>query len=237
MYKGLIRRCKIMIAASIIFIVFIGLSMTVYPGGNLVDRSSVHYNFTLNYFSDLGQTFTHSGKQNTASDVLFIIAMGIAGLVLVYYSRIWRGIDIEVHERIVLGYISKIMLVVCGFCFIGMAFSPWDLYLENHILFFKTAMACMFGWTLIITILQARNDKLKVPFILNIIFLFLVGGYDYFLFTDNSFGSERNLEFNAVSQKVIMLFFMLNTMFQSIGINQFLRRADFRRSGKKNFYI
>ena len=72
MYKGLIRRCKITIAASIIFIVFIGLSMTVYPGGNLVDRSSVHYNFSLNYFSDLGQTFTHSGKQNTASDILFI---------------------------------------------------------------------------------------------------------------------------------------------------------------------
>jgi hypothetical protein len=237
MYKGLIRRCKIMIAASIIFIVFIGLSMTVYPGGNLVDRSSVHYNFFLNYFSDLGQTFTHSGKQNTASDVLFIIAMGIAGLVLVYFSRIWRGLDIEVHERIVLGFISKVLLVVCGFSFIGMAFSPWNLYLENHILFFKTAVACMFGWTLIISVLQARNEKLKVQLVLNVIFLLLVGVYDYLLFTDNSFGTERNLEFNAVAQKVIMLLFMVNIMFQSIGINQFLRRADFRRSGKKNFYI
>ena len=226
-----------MIAASIIFIVFIGLSMTVYPGGNLVDRSSVHYNFFLNYFSDLGQTFTHSGKQNTASDVLFIIAMGIAGLVLVYFSRIWRGLDIEVHERIVLGFISKVLLVVCGFSFIGMAFSPWNLYLENHILFFKTAVACMFGWTLIISVLQARNEKLKVQLVLNVIFLLLVGVYDYLLFTDNSFGTERNLEYNAVAQKVIMLLFMVNIMFQSIGINQFLRRADFRRSGKKNFYI
>ncbi len=226
-----------MIFTSALFIVLIGLSMTVYPGGNLVDRTSVHYNFTLNYFSDLGATSTHSGKQNTASDALFIIAMGICGLVMIYYSRIWRAMDIDIHERLFIGVISKVLLIVSGLCFIGMAFSPWNLYLENHILFFKTAMICIFGWTLMILILQMKNEKIKNLMILNAVFLVILGVYDYLLFTESDFGTIKNLEFNAVAQKLIMLLFIFNMMFQSIGIHGFLRRADFRRSGAKNFYI
>ncbi len=237
MYKGLILRCKIMIGASILFIVFIGISMTLYPGGNIVDRSSIHYNFSLNYFSDLGQTSTQSGKQNTASDVLFIIAMGISGLVLIYFSRIWRAMDIDIHERMFLGVISKIFLIICGLCFIGMAFTPWNLYFENHVLFFKTAMTCIFGWTLMTLILQMKNEKIKSLIILNSFLLIVIGAYDYVLLTGSDFGTNRNVEFNAVAQKIVMLLFIFNMMFQSIGIHGFLRRADFRRSGAKNFYI
>jgi hypothetical protein len=90
---------------------------------------------------------------------------------------------------------------------------------------------------MLIAILQAKNDKIRGLFILNIIFLFLLGIYDYTLFMDSDFGTDRKIEYHAVSQKVIMLLTMINMLFQSLGISHFLRRADFRRSGKKNFYI
>jgi hypothetical protein len=211
--------------------------MIFYPGGNLIDRTSIHYNFFLNFFSDLGSTFTHSGKQNTTSDIFFIIAMGMLGLVLIYFSRIWRGMDIDVHELTFFGILSKILMAVAGLCFIGMAFTPWNLNFENHVLLFKISMACILGWTLLILILQAKNEKIRTIFIINIVFAVLLGIYDFVLFTDNAFGTVRNIEFHAFSQKVIMLLFAANMILQSIGLLQFLRRADFRRSGPKNFYV
>ncbi len=237
MYKGLLRRCKIMIVSSVAFIVLIGLSMMLYPGGNIVDRTSVHYNFFLNFFSDLGSTFTPSGKQNTASDVLFLIAMGMFGLIMIYYSRIWRGIYIEVHELTTIGILSKISLIVSGLCFIGMAFSPWNLHFENHVILFKCAMLGYLIWTLLILVLQQKNEKIRSLFILNAFLLFVLGIYVYTLLSSDDFGTARNIEFHAFSQKVVFLLISLNLLIQSVGLLGFLRRADFRRSGMKNFYV
>ncbi|MCB0727716.1 MAG: hypothetical protein KDD00_09645, partial [Ignavibacteriae bacterium] len=79
MYKSLVRKCKILIVISILFIILTGLAMIAYPGGSLFDKASIHYNFSENFFSDLGATVTVSGKRNTISNILFISALGSLG--------------------------------------------------------------------------------------------------------------------------------------------------------------
>lgn len=226
-----------MIAASAFFIVLIGISMTLYPGGNLIDRTSIHFNFFLNFFSDLGSSLTQSGKQNTSSQVLFIIAMGMFGLVMIYYSRIWRAMDLEVHDYFLLGILSKILFAASGLCFIGMAFTPWNVKFEDHVLLYKISIICFLGWLLIIVFLQSRNEKIRSVFVLNSLIAVVVSLYVYFIFFDEAFGKLPNIEFHAITQKLVMILIPAGLLFQSIGIMHFLRRADFRRSSRKDFYV
>ncbi len=226
-----------MIAASAIFIVLIGISMTLYPGGNLIDRTSIHFNFFLNFFSDLGSSQTESGKQNTSSQVFFIIAMGMFGLVMIYYSRIWRGMDLEVHDYFLAGILSKILFAVSGLCFIGMAFTPWNVKFEVHVLLYKVSVMCFLGWLLIMVFLQRRNEKIRNVFVINSLVAVAFAFYVYYIFFDHAFGKAPNIEFHAITQKIIMLLIPAELLFQSVGIMHFLRRADFRRSSRKDFYV
>jgi len=83
-------------AATVVFLILTVAAMLLYPGGRVGERTSVGYAFFTNYFSDLGQTQTHSGASNTSSLVLFCMALvAIAfGLPLFFaaYSRMLGGL-------------------------------------------------------------------------------------------------------------------------------------------------
>ena len=105
MYKSLVRKCKILIATSILFFILTGIAMIAYPGGSLIDKASIHYNFFDNFFSDLGSTVTASGKKNTISNILFISALGSLGIALIYFSNIWRALAVDIHNFSIYGFL------------------------------------------------------------------------------------------------------------------------------------
>ena len=237
MQKSLIRRCKLLILASILFVILIGLAMLAYPGGSEHDRASVHYNFFENSISDLGATMTVSGKQNTVSNILFITAFGSLGIILIYFSKIWRAMDTDIHRLSAVGYLSKICLILSGLSFIGIAFSPLNKFYENHMLLLKSAFCFLLAWTLLMIILQAGNLKIRKLLVSNIIYALILSYYVYLLFYGSENGMDETNEFQAVSQKIILLVTMVNLIIQASGINRFLRIADFRKNGAKNFYV
>jgi len=237
MHKSLIRKCKLVILAAVLFIIFTGLAMIAYPGGSLYDRAAIHYNFYENFFSDLGATVTYSGKQNTLSHILFISALGSVGLALIYFSKIWRGVNTDSHKMFAAGIISKIFLIISGASFIGVAFTPWNLYFEKHVFFVKLAFGSLLGWTIMMIILEARNHKLRSLMIVNIIYVLMLGYYVYILFYGPKFGTLEGLEFQAVAQKIIVYATVINLAIQAWGIQSFMKRADFRKTGRQNFYV
>lgn len=237
MHKSLIRKCKLVIVAAILFVILTGLAMIAYPGGSLQDRGAVHYNFSENFFSDLGATVTHSGKQNTLSDILFISALGSIGLVLIYFSKIWRGVNTDSHEMVTFGIISKIFLVISGGGFIGVAFTPWNLYFDNHVFFLKLAFGSLLCWTIMMIIFEARNHKLRNVMIINSIYVLMLAYYVYLLFFGPKFGTAEVLGFQAVAQKIIIYSSIINLAIQAWGIMSFMKRADFRKAGMKSFYV
>lgn len=237
MYKSLIRRCKLLILTSVLFILLTGIAMFAYPGGTKLDINAVHYNFCKNFFSDLGATETISGKHNTVSNILFISALGSIGIVLIYFSGIWRAIDTDVHKSKFIGYLSEIFLVICGISFIGIGFTSWNKYFEFHIIFNKLAFGFLLLWTLIIIILQSRNIKIRKLLVINLFYLLLLVFYVFILLFYPKFGAEEGQEFQAVSQKIIFYVTVINFILQAAGIQRFLKTADFRRGGAKNFYL
>lgn len=237
MYKSLVRKCKILIATSVLFIILTGIAMIVYPGGSIIDKASIHYNFFENFFSDLGATITPSGKKNTISDILFISALGSLGIAMIYFSNIWRALSVDIHQMSFYGYLSKISLIVSGICFIGVAFTPWNIYLEYHIIFVKLAFGFLLSWTILLIILESTNPKIRHLMITNIIYVIFLIWYFYTLLTGPKLGTPEDLEYQAVAQKIIVYFSVINFAIQAKGIMHFLRIADFRRGGKKNFYV
>lgn len=211
--------------------------MLAFPGGSVNDRGSVHYNFFENSISDLGATMTISGKQNTISNILFITAFGSLGIILIYFSMIWRAMDTDVHKLSIVGYISKVCLIFSGLSFIGIAFSPVNIFYENHILLLKSAFCFLLAWTLLMIILQAGNQKIRKLLISNIIYALILGYYLYQLFYGADAVIKEINEYQAVSQKIILFVTIVNLIIQAAGINRFLRIADFRKSGAKNFYV
>ena len=128
-----------MILSSSIFVLLIGVAMLFFPGGNLVDKTSLHYNFFFNSLSDLGNSITITGKDNTGSKILYITAFGSLGLVMIYFSKIWWGMGTDVINMKVIGYVSKIFLIISGLGFIGIAFTPVSAFFEIHSLYFNNA--------------------------------------------------------------------------------------------------
>lgn len=237
MYKSLVRKCKILIITSILFIILTGIAMIVYPGGSLIDKATIHYNFFENFFSDLGATVTPSGKKNSISNILFISAFGSLGVAMIYFSNIWRAISVDIHKMSLFGYLSKISMIVSGICFTGMAFTPWNVYLEYHTILLKLAFGFLLSWTMLMIILESINPKIRHLMISNIIYMLFLIYYLYELFTGSKLGTPDDLVFQAAFQKLIVYFTVVNFIVQAKGIMHFLRIADFRRGGKKNFYV
>lgn len=237
MYKSLVRRCKLLILTSILFIILTFIGMFTYPGGTKKDITANHYNFSDNFFSDLGATETISGKQNTVSNIMFISALGSLGVVLIYFSRIWRAVDTDVHKLKLTGYISQLLLVICGISFIGMGFTPVNKYSITHVIFVKLAFGSLFFWTLLIIILQSRNIKIRNFLVFNLFYFLLLSTYIYYLFFGPKFGADEGHEFQAVTQNIIVYVTVINFILQAAGIQRFLKTADFRKSGVKNFYL
>lgn len=222
---------------SVIFVILTGLSMFFYPGGTKFDRTAMHYNFLYNFFSDLGATTTYSGKLNTISNILFTTALGGTGIVLIYFSKIWRAVSTDSHEFRLIGFLSKFFLIVCGISFVGIAFTPWNKFFDYHNIFMKIAFSCMFGWSILITILELRNPKMHRVAVANIFYNIILMIYLYMLFFIYDFGMEEGIEFQAVAQKIIIYFSVVILFIQALSIKNFLRSADFRKSGIKNFYV
>ena len=72
----------------IIFIFLNIIAMILYPGGTLHNPETNKYIFTENFFSDLGITISHSGKNNFISCILFNVSLIICGItfIMMFYK-------------------------------------------------------------------------------------------------------------------------------------------------------
>lgn len=218
--------------AVISFIAMVVIGMKLYPGGiyHMVSSSGqsmcpgescTHpnhltsgYMFSKNFLSDLGRTFSHSKENNFHSSLLFNMSLTLAGtiyiLFYIYLVKLFKS-----------NIISKLgsLFGICGaVCFIGVAFTPADLFLQPHIFFnlwiFRFFLLSMFLYSWLIFKDKDIDNKYligNIVFILSLIFYILV----------LTFGptprDPGGLEFQAISQKFIMFNFFISIIIQSVG--------------------
>jgi hypothetical protein len=130
---GAARWYAFVIAACAAFFVLTIAAMLIYPGGRLGDPQSEGYAFFRNFFSDLGQTHTHSGQPNTLSLALFCcalaaVAAGMAAFFITFTTLFARA----ARFALTAARLAALAGSASAICFLGVAATPWNIALQAH---------------------------------------------------------------------------------------------------------
>lgn len=106
--------------------------MLVYPGGTVIDGTLEKHYFLKNYFSDLGRINALNGEFNLSSRVLFIIALILVALVILFYFVTILPLFNEKSNTRWLSILGTIGGVFCAIAYIGIAIVPLDLNSVAH---------------------------------------------------------------------------------------------------------
>ena len=159
------------------FVILTFIAMLFYTGGTLVDPSAPGYSFWANWFSDLGRTKAHSGKDNTISCVIFIITMSVRGISLIIFAIAFPYFFRDNSTEKILSNLGSFFNIISGILLIGSAFTPWDIYFLAHFFF-----GWMRGWTGLIALIlyiivifhnSKYPNKNSVPWIVIIVVGFI----------------------------------------------------------------
>ena len=200
------------------FVVVTVIAMLFYAGGTHSDPSAASYSFFRNFFSSLGLTVSPNGESNTISAILFFLALSLAGAGLVVYfifvlQFFWSSALMKT-----LSVIGSIFGVFSGLCFIGVAFTPADVFLEAHGWFvvntFRSFLIAVVPF--IIVILLNRNYP-NIYAIVYIIYALCLLGYILLMMYGPGYGTPNGEVVQATGQKLIVYAAIIAMLIQSIG--------------------
>jgi hypothetical protein len=138
------------VTGALLFILLTAAAMLIYPGGTPTEPTRQRYSFFVNFFSDLGRTRTFTGQPNRESQILFTMGVMIGGAAMAYFFRAFAGCTAGCWKQgrrtaVHLSRSGALLGTAAGICFIGVAFTPWDIYLGAHMVFVLWAFRLFLG--------------------------------------------------------------------------------------------
>jgi hypothetical protein len=217
---GQARRAELLFAAAVVFAVLTVAAMLAYPGGAKYDHASTGYLFFQNFFSDLGATRTYTGRSNTTSHVLFIVAAVSVGVAMIAFSTTWRTVAARRGEGRAFGLVAQVAAITCGIGFIGVALTPWDRVLDAHNAFVQLAFGILLVFVLCLLALQVRNAWPPAYVAANAVYLIVLALYVLVLFAGPGLDTKAGLEFQVAAQKIVVYSSIANLAVQAVGIRR-----------------
>lgn len=211
------------IAVCLLFPILTALSMLFYPGGTLDDPSTSGYRFFENYFSELGLSQSYAGGPQTASFLLFTTALTLAGMALAAYFIIAPSLFWERRTFRLFSLVGSIFGVLSGLSFIGVAFSPADLYLAPHSLFVQLAFMTFFVAAVFYTPAFFLHPGFPNLYgWVDLSFGVLLGIYVWLLFYGPGSGTRSGLIIQVTGQKIIAYAAVTSIFIMAYGSQRYL---------------
>jgi hypothetical protein len=206
------------ILACLQFVVLTVVAMVVYPGGTLIEPAASGYPFFRAFFSELGMTVTSGGHPNVLAAILFIVALTVAGAgLIIFYLATLRFFQQPRLAR-VLSIAGSIVGVVSGGAYIGIAWTPANLFEAAHynfvLLAFRSFLIVVVCYAVAIFVNQEYPNGYGVVYVL---FAALLAGYIWLLTQGPGLETERGIVLQATGQKVIVYAAIGCTLVQSWG--------------------
>lgn len=220
MRQGFWRRTIFMLVmiGCVQFVVLTILAMFLYPGGTFSDPTRAGYSFFHNFFSELGLTRTHAGAPNTASFVLFTVALTLAGAGLALFFVAFAQFFSRSLAGKVLSRVGALVGALAGACFIGVAFTPADLYREAHGLFVLWAFRLFPLAVILYTSAMFREPGYPRRFAtVFVVFGLLLVAYLLLMTTGPAPYTPDGLVTQATGQKVIVYASIIAVFIQALG--------------------
>ena len=193
------------------------ISMILYPGGTIIDSSTVGYLFFYNFLSNLGEWTAKNGDPNFYSAILFNISMIVLAVSysIFYYNFLMIVIKKSKNAILKLLLISSISISLIGFVCVALFSSDPETF-ELHILFVKIGFYSLFFHCLIQTIFIKSIDEFS-NILYNVSLVFSVILFLFVLimeFGPNPFENNQSLFVQVTSQKVIVFSILSYYFFQ-----------------------
>lgn len=171
-WKGkLLILCMIGFAVYGIFNV---LAMVFYPGGTSDNEEVIGYSLFANFFSDLGMTRTYAGEPNTLSFLLFASSLVLVGIAFILFFLLLSTYFADSPLGRNTSRAGTIAGIVSGLSCIGIALTPWDRFLEPHMVFAYGLSLSFLGTALFYSIAILRNPAYPNAYALVFIVYFVV---------------------------------------------------------------
>lgn len=199
-----------------LFLILTIAAMFAYPGGNVNEEQTTGYDFFRNFFSDLGRLHVAGGRSNFVSAGLFITALTLAGSGLVAFFLAFP--DFFRTDRIgqLASAAGSFFGVISGLCFVGIAFAPYELFLDLHydLVFwaFRTFLLAVAIYTYVIFRQAVYPRSHGWVFVVFTVFL---AAYLILLTYGPDVKTPTGLIIQAVGQKIITYVSILSVMVQA----------------------
>jgi hypothetical protein len=224
-------RVSLLLYACAQFFVLTIAAMFLYPGGAKYHLAAERYLFLHNFFSDLGATRTYSGKPNMLCASLFILALSFLGMAMIVASPLWKVWNSHVPaeatqdgtppfsapRKMPWGIAAQIFAALSGLCYLGVAVTPWNYFLDAHNNFVKGAFSFLLGLIVCLLLGQISERETTPYLIANCVYLILLAGYVYLLFAGPSLQTQNGFSVQVAAQKIITYVSILNLAVQSVG--------------------
>jgi len=208
----------------IIFVLLNITAMFMYAGGNINDHNQEGYSFIRNFFSDLGRRYSFSGESNLISCLLFNSSLTIVGLTFMILFYKVRSIFSKNTTLILL---ATFFGVYSGFSYIGVGFTPADLYLEAHIFFAHWAFRALFAASILYSILIFQTEGFENRYA----YAFIVFGFMVFFYVlysevvlDDPRINPASLVKHVIAQKMVVFWILFAVYIYSVGAGKYLFR-------------
>lgn len=138
----------------IAFLVLTAIAMFFFPGGTILDHNTKGYSFFNNFFSELGRWRTHTGETKWISFIGFELALVIHSIAMFVFNIYFLKSTDSIKLNKSLYYIALISGSIFPFLLTGIAFTPCDLVLPQHMDFvyaaFGTLIPLSFSYTFLV---------------------------------------------------------------------------------------
>ena len=193
--------------AILVFISLCVIAMIYYPGGTIIDSTTVGYLFFYNFLSNLGEWTAKNGEPNFFSAYLFNTSMLVLALSYSLFYFNFLKVIISRSKNLLLKsiLIMSISISILGFIFVAIFSSDPDTF-SLHILFVKIGFYSLF----IHCIIQAifiYSIKLPNNLLFNSTLIFTIIMFLFVLmmeFGPNPFENNKSLFIQVTSQKIIV---------------------------------
>ena len=194
----------LVMSACLLFPVLTTLAMIFYPGGSRGNPNQAGYRFFENFFSELGLSQSYAGGPQTASFIFFTAALSFAGAALILYYILAPSLFWATTKLRITSLAGSFFGVLSGLSFIGVAFTPADIYLAPHTLFVQLAFVTFFiavsFYALAIFLHPGFPNKYGW---VNLSFGILLGVYIWLLFYGPGTDTQSGLIIQVAGQKLI----------------------------------
>ncbi len=219
---------KYMISVSIprialaLFILLQIIGMIVYPGGTILDPSTIGYSFTKNFFSDMGTYVARNGEPNYLSMIIFSFSLSIVGITFFLYYSILPILLSDDKNNFILSLVGSFFAFFASICMIGTGLTPTDIVFDLHVFFADNIFHCFLVTALFYTIVIFKSNRMDKKYAMGY-GLFFISIFIYVCILQYGPPADENVSsliFQVVSQKLIVIIFCGSTLHQTFGFEK-----------------